>query len=541
MSRDISQAGGMPPAPGRLYGVSLGPGDPELITRAAWSALSRRDTVWVYPVRSGKTPSYARDIVLRAGLAPVAVQRALVFPMTHDAGKLARAWLQAAQQVLPWLQAGRDVLFLVEGDASTYATFGHLARTVRELDPRIETPVLAGVNAMTAACAAVGQPLAEQDDTVAVVPAAYGVKVLDRLLPEFDTLVLMKIKPLVDELLDWLLQRGLLDSAYFIERAGAADERTLSGQDLLQLRGTKVNYLSLMLVKSAHRVRGERIRGCLKRTPPCNSLPDDPAAADHFPEPDCRVCLLAITRHGTALARRLAEALPQAEILTSAKFVGVFDGLPNPVHAYQGALKDSVAALVQAYDQIICFVSLGAVVRLLAPHLRSKEEDPGVMVVDDAGSYVIPMLSGHLGGANEWAQRVAALLGATPVLTTASDVGGTIAVDILGRHLGWRVEAPKVNITRVSAAVVNAEPVALVQECGSHHWWTRPTPLPANIERLADFSQVRPDHHKAVLWVTDRPLDEAVWQQWQERLVVYRPPAGQQADDFGPALPAAGS
>lgn len=254
--------------PGRLFGVSLGPGDPDLITRGAWAALQRRDTVWVYPVRSGKTPSYALDIALRAGLEPVAEHRSVIFPMTHDAEKLARAWMNGAQTVLPWLEAGRDVMFLVEGDASTYATFGHLARTVRELDGRIRTPVISGVNAFTAACAAVGEAVAEQDDTVAVVPAAYGVAVLDRLLADFDTLVLMKIKPLIDELLNWLEQRGLLDGAHFIERVGAEDERTLSGRNLLQLRGAEISYLSLMVIKSHHRVRGERIKGCLKKTGP---------------------------------------------------------------------------------------------------------------------------------------------------------------------------------------------------------------------------------------------------------------------------------
>lgn len=248
---------------------------------------------------------------------------------------------------------------------------------------------------------------------------------------------------------------------------------------------------------------------------------------------DVRVCLLAITRHGTALARRLATGLPQAHVFTSSKFADVFSGLPNPVHAYQGALKDHVGTLMHDHDQIICFVSLGAVVRLIAPHLRSKDEDPGVIVVDDAGQYVIPMLSGHVGAANEWAERVAALLGATPVLTTASDVGNTIPVDILGRHLGWQVEAPKINITRVSAAVVNVEPIAVVQEAGSRHWWTRSTPLPANIELLDSFAQVRPDHHRAVLWITHQPVGAGIWSDWNERLVVYRPPQGQGVDDPG--------
>jgi precorrin-2/cobalt-factor-2 C20-methyltransferase len=253
---------------GTLYGISLGPGDPGLITRAAWAQLERRDAIWVYPARSGKTPSYAFDIVQRAGLAPPDAHTQLLFPMTHDGEKLARAWLKAAETVLPWLRAGRDVLFLVEGDASTYATFGHLARTVRALDDGVAVRTIAGVNAFTAACASVDVPFAEQDDTVAIVPAAYGVSAVDRLLPDFDTLVLMKVKPLLDELIDWLERRDLLPGSHFIERVGAPDERRFNGAEILQLRGTKVSYLSLLIVKHPHRIRGERIKGCLKKSGP---------------------------------------------------------------------------------------------------------------------------------------------------------------------------------------------------------------------------------------------------------------------------------
>jgi precorrin-2/cobalt-factor-2 C20-methyltransferase len=253
---------------GTLYGISLGPGDPGLITRAAWAQLERPDAIWVYPARSTKTPSYAFDIVGRAGLAPPVEHTQLLFPMTHDGEKLARAWLRAAEIVLPWLRAGRDVLFLVEGDASTYATFGHLARTVRALDAGIKVQTIAGVNAFTAACASVDVPFAEQDDTVAIVPAAYGVSAVERLLPDFDTLVLMKVKPLLDDLIDWLERRDLLLGTHFIERVGAPDERRIKGAEILHLRGTKVSYLSLLIVKHPHRIRGERIKGCLKKSSP---------------------------------------------------------------------------------------------------------------------------------------------------------------------------------------------------------------------------------------------------------------------------------
>ncbi|MFG6447309.1 cobalamin biosynthesis central domain-containing protein [Roseateles sp. BYS180W] len=255
-----------------------------------------------------------------------------------------------------------------------------------------------------------------------------------------------------------------------------------------------------------------------------NPIPD-PATAAHV-----RVVLVAITKHGAAQVAALAQALPQASVCVAAKFAPLMGALQNPVQAYEGAFKDEIARLFAEFDQIVFFVSLGAVVRLIAPHLKSKDEDPGVLVVDDAAAFVIPVLSGHVGGANAWAEKIAALLQATPVLTTASDVGKTIPVDILGRELGWAVECPKINITRVSAHVVNGEPIALVQEAGSRRWWTRATPLPASIHVFERMSDVQRERFKACLWVTRAEVDAACWAQWHEALVLYRPPLGQEAE-----------
>lgn len=240
-----------------------------------------------------------------------------------------------------------------------------------------------------------------------------------------------------------------------------------------------------------------------------------------------RVALVAITKHGAGLLAKLAPTLRDADIVVSEKFAEALQDAPNTVKPYAGALSAQIAGLFAAYDQIVFFISLGAVVRLIAPHLKSKDEDPGVLVVDDAGEFVIPVLSGHVGGANAYAEHLAALLGATAVVTTASDVGKTIPVDILGRELGWRVEAPKINITRVSAHVVNSEPVAFVQEAGAKNWWTRPTPLPANIHLFARIEDVDLNRCRAVLWVTRREVPAALWEQLAERLVVYRPPEDQ--------------
>ncbi len=243
-----------------------------------------------------------------------------------------------------------------------------------------------------------------------------------------------------------------------------------------------------------------------------------------------RVALIAITKHGAKQLTTLAPKMPEAEVVVSQKFATLVStsALPNKVHVYDGALRAQMAGFFRDYDQIVFFVSLGAVVRLIAPHLKSKDQDPGVLVVDDAAQFVIPVLSGHIGGANAYAEQLAELLDATAVVTTASDVGKTIPVDILGRELGWRVEAPKLNITRVSAHVVNEEPIALIQECGSKAWWRRENPLPGNIHLFERYEEVDLNKYSALLWITHREIDQATWAALEERLVVYRPPEGEE-------------
>jgi precorrin-2/cobalt-factor-2 C20-methyltransferase len=247
---------------GKLIGASLGPGDPELITRKSWAILQSGGR-WLYPVKKAEEKSYALSIVERGGIPVPADAVELVFPMTRDAEILTRAWAHAAVQTVKLLAEGRDLVFLVEGDASTFATFRHLARVVCELVPEIEVETIPGVSSFAAAAATANISLAEEDETLAVIPAAYGVSVIDHLLDEFDTLVLLKVKPMLDEVLDLLGRRGLLATTCFIEKVGSPDERIV--RDVASLSGEKVNYLSLMLVQNPKRQRGELRRGCRQR------------------------------------------------------------------------------------------------------------------------------------------------------------------------------------------------------------------------------------------------------------------------------------
>ena len=242
-----------------------------------------------------------------------------------------------------------------------------------------------------------------------------------------------------------------------------------------------------------------------------------------------KIAVVSITKHGIALAGKVVAALPGAQLFCPEKFrTEGGNAAPGAFHCYEGKVGDQVPALFAAFDGIVCIVSLGAVVRLIAPHLKSKEVDPAVVVIDEAGKFVIPMLSGHLGGANQLAGHLATALGAQAVLTTASDARETIAVDLLGRELGWKFEASHDEIVRCSAAMVNDEAVALVQEAGSTDWWAnhangRKGPLPANVTQFARLEDVSLDQFAAVLWVSQREMPADIAAQLAGRRVVYRP------------------
>ncbi|MBF0454529.1 MAG: cobalamin biosynthesis protein [Magnetococcales bacterium] len=234
--------------------------------------------------------------------------------------------------------------------------------------------------------------------------------------------------------------------------------------------------------------------------------------------------LIAITRRGAQHAARLANAWPDAELFILNPWG---EALQTPFNPIDPPLRGHIQTLLENHSPLCFFCALGAVVRLSAPYLRSKREDPAILAIDEMARFVIPVLSGHLGGANQYAQEVAQILGALPVITTASDSIGTLAVDLLGRELGWQIEADPHSLIRTAAQVVNGLPVAIVQECGTPRWKTPFTPLANNLILLDDVAQADPSQHKALLWITHQPIPPEIAARWPESLVVYRPPKGQ--------------
>jgi cobalt-precorrin 5A hydrolase / precorrin-3B C17-methyltransferase len=197
--------------------------------------------------------------------------------------------------------------------------------------------------------------------------------------------------------------------------------------------------------------------------------------------------LVAATANGRRNAAHLERAWPDARL-------------------YEGKPKEALRRAWEECDAIVLFLAVGAAVRLVAPLLEDKRRDPGVVCVDDAGRFSVALAGGHGGGANGLAERVAGNLGATPVVTTASDVASVPALDSLGAGLGFKIEDDS-DLAAVGAALVSGERVNLVSDV---RWPLGP--LPENVVR-AEKAEL------PLILISDRVVDAP------RPAVVYRPPS----------------
>ena len=245
------------------------------------------------------------------------------------------------------------------------------------------------------------------------------------------------------------------------------------------------------------------------------------------------IAIVAVSRPGAALARRLADAAPfrDAELHLERRTAGPLssgegcddgDG-DRPAQLYDLPLRPVIQNLFRCRRALVVFLPVGAAVRLLAPILDSKRRDAAVVCVDDGGRYAVSLLSGHQGGADALARQVATALGAQAVITSASEALSVPALDLVGQRQGWRIEATPVDLTRAAAAVVNGEPVALWQDAAAGVAWPDDCPLSDNIVSVSDFADAVSGRYAAALAVSDRILDTPDT-AGSPPLVTYRPP-----------------
>jgi precorrin-2/cobalt-factor-2 C20-methyltransferase len=238
---------------GTLYGIGVGPGDPEWISVKAARILGACRHICV--PKSGLAADSVALEIARCYLRPDAVVHELPFPMTADENILRQSWRQAAEEVYEILCGGDDCCFLTLGDALLYSTYVYLLREVTAIDSTLNIVTVPGIPAFSAAAALTNCPLGQGKQLVTIVPASDDPQQLTAALDRGGTVVLMKVGHRLQQVLDELEARGLLGHAVFVSHAGMPQQHVET--DLRRLRNLprKVGYLSILIIQASQNGR----------------------------------------------------------------------------------------------------------------------------------------------------------------------------------------------------------------------------------------------------------------------------------------------
>ncbi|SDJ57389.1 precorrin-2 C20-methyltransferase / precorrin-3B C17-methyltransferase [Nonomuraea maritima] len=234
---------------GRLYGVGLGPGDPELVTVKAARLIGEADVIAYHSARHGR--SIARSIAapyLREGQ----VEELLLYPLTTETtdhpggyqGALDDFYADCAERLAAHLDAGRTVVVLAEGDPLFYGSYMHLHK---RLASRYPAEVVPGVTSVAGASAVLGRPLVERDEVLTVLPGTLPAEVLAEKLAGTDSAAVLKLGRTFGKVRDALAAAGRLDDAWYVERATMDAQRVAPLKDV---DADGVPYFSMALLTS---------------------------------------------------------------------------------------------------------------------------------------------------------------------------------------------------------------------------------------------------------------------------------------------------
>jgi cobalt-precorrin 5A hydrolase len=215
-----------------------------------------------------------------------------------------------------------------------------------------------------------------------------------------------------------------------------------------------------------------------------------------------KAAVVAITKLGASLGEQVASALG-----SDAKLY-----LPqDSAHHYPKALRlekplrEEVEGLFKEFDALIFIMATGIVVRLIGSHLQDKHTDPAVVVIDERGKFAISLVSGHLGGANELTKKVAAEIGAQPVITTATDIEGKLAIDLLAKELDCHIEN-SAQLRKVSRAILEDLPVAMFTEIDLENWQERILNSNIDLYQVGDYSPELTQKYDAYIFITIKDI-----------------------------------
>jgi precorrin-2 C20-methyltransferase/precorrin-3B C17-methyltransferase len=421
------------PRPGRLYGVGVGPGDPDLITVKALKAVRSADTVAYLSARHGR--SNARGIVaaeLRRGQRELP----LIYPLTTETtdhpdgydGAIAEFYDQAAAAVAAELDAGRDVAILCEGDPFFYGSYMYLHDRLAQ---RYETDVIPGVCSVMAGAARLGRPLVRRDTELAILPGTLPEAELARRLAHGQAAAIMKLGRNFAKVRRAVERAGAADRALYIERATMTEERAIP---LAAVDPAAVPYFSLILVPGAEVVPVRAVPGAAGHVTVLGLGPGAP----EWLTPEARDAL--------ADATDLVGYRPYLDRVP-----------PRPGQARHGSDNKVEAARARHALQLalagrrVCVVSSG---------------DPGIFAMASA------VLEQVEAGPSEWrALEIRVLPGISAMQAAAARVGAPLGHDFCVISLSDRLKPWETIVARLEAAAAADFALALYNPTSSERQW----------------------------------------------------------------------
>nr|WP_255570551.1 precorrin-2 C(20)-methyltransferase [Cohnella sp. CFH 77786] len=231
---------------GTLYGLGVGPGDPELITVKAFRIM-KESPVIAYPRKKMGAKSYALTIAELYVNTQEKEMIGLTFPMTKDREALEKQWDKTVRAVWEHLSQGKDVAFVTEGDPMIYSTYIHLMRLMQERHPEVRSVAVPGISSVNASAARLGVPLADGDEQVAIVPATDDYDAMRKAIEEHDCVVFIKVAKVIDLMLSVLRDLRLVGKASVLTKVTSPEESIW--RNVEELQGRELEYLTLMVVR----------------------------------------------------------------------------------------------------------------------------------------------------------------------------------------------------------------------------------------------------------------------------------------------------
>jgi len=428
--------------------AGAGPGDPELITVKGQQALAD-----------------ANLVIYAGSLVPEAVLK-WTKPKTRVLNSASMHLEEIVDEIEKAYKKGKHVVRLHTGDPSLY---GAISEQMAQLDKKsIPYKVIPGVTAAFAAAAAMGieYTLPEVSQTLILTRMAGRTPVpeneaLESLAEHKASMSIYLSISMVDKV------ARVLEKAYgkhatcaVVYCVSQPEEKIIftSPGGLPEIvRKEKITRQALIIIGKALDI-GKHKRKYKSK------LYDRIFSHGFRKNKNDRIALWAITPKGALLARKIAENLPDSRLHLSAD-LNIND---VPASCFE-RLSDAIAGDFHAYTGHVFIMSTGIVVRLIASCIRNKRTDPAVVVLDETGRHAISLVSGHLGGANSLAIKVARLTGADPVITTATDVNQVPAIDVLAKQHNLFIENPEA-IKNINMAFITGkkfylhDPYALLRD-----------------------------------------------------------------------------